>query len=42
MNCCLLVVTVLGKLTEADPGLPCEEANTVDKQCGEGGGNLLT
>lgn len=38
----MLVETVLSKLTEADPGLPREEANTVDKQYGESGGHLLT
>lgn len=40
--CCVLVVTVLGMLLEAAPGLPCERANAVDKQDGGGGGNLLT
>lgn len=36
------VETVLSKLREADPGLPCEEGNAVDKQYGESGGHLLT
>ena len=41
LDCCVLVGTVLGMLLEAEPGLPCEEANAVDKQDGGGGGNLL-
>lgn len=37
----MLLGTVLGMLLEAEPGLPWEEANAVDKQDGGGGGNLF-
>lgn len=37
----MLVVTVPSELMEADPSLPCKEANAVDKQYGEGGGNAF-
>lgn len=36
------MVAVPSALMEADPGLPCEEANAVDEPQGEGGGNALT
>lgn len=40
MNCLLYAG---GDCTQqADPGLPWEEANVVDKQHGESGGHLLT
>lgn len=35
------MVTVPSELMEADPGLPCKEANAVDKQYGEGGGKCI-
>lgn len=41
-NLSMLMVAVPGELMEADPGLPCEEANAVDEPYGEGGGNALT
>lgn len=40
-NLSMLVVTVPSVLMEADPSLPCKEANAMGKQYGEGGGNAF-